>query len=443
MRKKAVQGFKDSEKLRIQFMLNNMNANKAYINTSYDIKKIKKDFYLKKLKEKYSNYRKNWINNPKKSIKEKIYGEKFKAKKFIPLCVDIEIAAVCDLVCPFCFRQHIITPDKIMEEKLFYKIIDQCSDLGVPSIKLNWRGEPLLHPKLPEFIKYAKEKGILEVIINTNAVTLDKKLSKRIIEAGLDFIIYSFDGGNKETYEKMRIGRFKKNKFKDVYKNIVNFKKIKDTLNSKFPLTKIQMILTKDNFKIKSQFFKLFQNIIDDVSVKAYTERGGKLKDIDNELLKKIKKKLDKKIDERDIEHWKDINDNIYVSTKRLPCEQPFQRVLITYDGVVSMCCYDWGSSHPIGYVHENAFKKNKKDYLDVQNKIKSKKKGFVKFMDKAIMPESFIKIPTKVETLYEIWHGKIINDIRKEHINNNINNVEICKKCAFKETYKWEKLNI
>ena len=71
------------------------------------------------------------------------------------------------------------------------------------------------------------------------------------------------------------------------------------------------------------------------------------------------------------------------------------------------------------------------------------KKKGFVKFMDKAIMPESFIKIPSKVETLYEIWHGKIINDIRKEHINNNINNVEICKKCAFKETYKWEKLNI
>ena len=48
MRKKAVQGFKDSEKLRIQFMLNNMNANKAYINTSYDIKEIKKDFYLKK-----------------------------------------------------------------------------------------------------------------------------------------------------------------------------------------------------------------------------------------------------------------------------------------------------------------------------------------------------------------------------------------------------------
>ena len=41
MRKKAVQGFKDSEKLRIQFMLNNMNANKAYIKTSYDIKKIR------------------------------------------------------------------------------------------------------------------------------------------------------------------------------------------------------------------------------------------------------------------------------------------------------------------------------------------------------------------------------------------------------------------
>ena len=72
MRKKAVQGFKDSEKLRIQFMLNNMNTNKAYINTSYDIKEIKKDFYLKKLKEKYSNYRKNWVNNPIKLELKKV-----------------------------------------------------------------------------------------------------------------------------------------------------------------------------------------------------------------------------------------------------------------------------------------------------------------------------------------------------------------------------------
>ena len=33
----------------------------------------------------------------------------------------------------------------------------------------------------------------------------------------------------------------------------------------------------------------------------------------------------------------------IFVSKNRKPCEQLFQRLLITYEGRVAMCCYDWG----------------------------------------------------------------------------------------------------
>ena len=53
--------------------------------------------------------------------------------------------------------------------------LDEISEMGVPSIKLNWRGEPLLHPKLCDFISYAKNKSIIDVSINTNATTLTKK----------------------------------------------------------------------------------------------------------------------------------------------------------------------------------------------------------------------------------------------------------------------------
>ena len=67
-----------------------------------------------------------------------------------------------------------------------------------------------MHPKIGDFIRYAKQKGILEVIINTNATNLTLQMSKDLIDAGLDYMIYSFDGGSKETYEKMRPGRFKK-----------------------------------------------------------------------------------------------------------------------------------------------------------------------------------------------------------------------------------------
>ena len=35
-----------------------------------------------------------------------------------------------------------------MDEKLYKKIIDQIVKMKVPSIKLNWRGEPLMNKKL-------------------------------------------------------------------------------------------------------------------------------------------------------------------------------------------------------------------------------------------------------------------------------------------------------
>ena len=44
-----------------------------------------------------------------------------------------------------------------MKKELAYKLIDQAADLNIPSMKFNWRGEPLLNPKLPEIIDYAKK----------------------------------------------------------------------------------------------------------------------------------------------------------------------------------------------------------------------------------------------------------------------------------------------
>ena len=61
-----------------------------------------------------------------------------------------------------------------MKKELYEKIIKEISEMEVPSIKLNWRGEPLLNPSIDKFIYLAK-KGILDVSINTNATTLDEK----------------------------------------------------------------------------------------------------------------------------------------------------------------------------------------------------------------------------------------------------------------------------
>ncbi|MEE2998081.1 MAG: radical SAM/SPASM domain-containing protein [Pseudomonadota bacterium] len=435
-RRYAIQSRTSSEADRIDFMVRHMAANKAYRYAAAG--GDANGSILAAFNERYRNYRANWRGQPRRAIEEGLTGAKLEAAEMKPLCMDIEVASICDLACPFCFRQHIVTPDKIIDADVYKRLIDQCAELDIPSLKLNWRGEPLLHPKLPEFIDYAKRNGVLEVIINTNATTLNETKAQALIEAGLDQMIYSFDGGSKETYESMRVGRFKKNNFDAVYGNIRRFSEIRDELGSVFPRTKIQMILTEQTFDERETFYDLFEDCVDDVSVKAYTERGGSLPDLDADTRAGIEPLLAEHGVGHNAAYWRDIDGNLFISKGRLPCEQPFQRLMATYDGRISMCCYDWGSEHPIGYVAEAGYKTMEADHNAVQDAIENGKPGFSEFMATARMPTPQVDTPRKVETLKEIWYGGTVDDARRKQCEGKIDDVEICTRCPFKETYDW-----
>ena len=429
---------KQSEKAinKDAYMIENMKYNLAFIEALKKEPENNKEKLLEKFQQRFKNYRDDWNNQPLNCIKNNTLGEDLKNKKTVPLCIDIEVAAICDLACPFCFREFIVTPDKIIEDKFCYNLIDQAAEMNVPSIKFNWRGEPLLHPKIYEYINYAKKKGILETIINTNATNLTEENSKKLIQSGLDLIIYSFDGGTKKTYEKMRPGRFKPNSFEKVYGNIKNFKKVRDKLNSKFPFTKIQMILTKETIYEVDSFFNNFENYVDNVSCNQYTERGGDISDLNNLEKSKYKNLLKKHKLPMNTPYMKDIEGNISVSKGRLPCKQPYQRLLVTYEGKVGMCCYDWGARHTIGYASKTALN-NLKDYSNISDSIKKNKKGF-ELLKNAKMPKDY-NLPSKtIESLKEIWEGKEVDKVREKHFKNQSEEISICEKCTFKDVYNW-----
>ena len=423
---------------RVKYFLENMEHNKSY---KHKIKQDpdNKEKILQEMKYNYQKYRKNWIGIFNHYKKKDNFDEYLK-NIHDPLSVDIETASVCDLACPHCSREYIITPDKIMKLDLYKKIIQEISKKNVPSIKLNWRGEPLLNPKIHELIDYAKKNGILEVSINTNAVSLDKKKSRQLIEAGLDVIIFSFDGGSKETYEKLRPARFKKNKFETVYNNIKTFYETKKEMNAKFPVTKIQMIMTEDSRNEVDNFFDLFNDIVEDVTVTQYNERGGNISDLTKTQKDKLKQYLNNNNLPDDTPYLIDFEGNLFISKKRKPCEQLFQRLMITYDGRVGMCCHDWGAQHGIGFIDEKAFD-NSSVVKDLENKIMNKKKGF-ELLSNAVKPKSFNEPVNKVESLEQIWQGKELNKVRNQHYKGNVDSVKVCKECTFKDTYTWEKIN-
>ena len=426
---------------RLNYFLENMHNNKAYVEF---LKKNKTEdtdgTILESFKKKFQQYRINWKEFPRKMYENKINDyNNFYFDDHGPLCVDIETAAICDLACPHCYREYILTPDKIMKFENYRKIIDEISELKVPSIKLNWRGEPLLNPNINKFIEYAKTKGILEVSINTNATNLNDKTAKSLIESGLDFMIYSFDGGTKKTYEKMRPGRFKKNNFETVYNNIKNFYAIRKEMQAKFPVTKIQMVLTSDTRNELKNFYDLFNNYVDDVTVTPYSERGGNLDDLNDTQKQKIQNYLKKNNLKNDLNYKVHAENQISIENGRRPCEQIFQRLMITYDGRVAMCCMDWGAKHCVGYTSKEGFDIDK-TLLELKKKIDNNQKGF-ELLSNAKYPENLNSPKNKVQTLKEIWRGSEMNKIRNLHKKKQLNQIDICKKCDFKDTYEWKEI--
>jgi len=132
-------------------------------------------------------------------------------------------------MCP----QSVNIPHKkgYMEFSLFKKIIDEAKHF-IYDASLHHTGESLLYPEFFEMIRYAKINGIY-TRLHTNAILLTEEKSRGLIDSGLDFISFSFDGYDKGTFEKIRIGA----NFDNTLHNIKRFLSLKQSLNRKTPFT--------------------------------------------------------------------------------------------------------------------------------------------------------------------------------------------------------------
>lgn len=278
----------------------------------------------------YWDYRKLWEEAPKN----------FKVLDF-PLCLDIETTTVCNLKCPMCPRTVAIErglPFLIANMDFgFYKsLIDQGVERGLSSIKLMYLGEPLAHPDIVKQIKYAKEKGIIDVILNTNAALLTSELSEKILKAGLDRIFFSFDSIDPEKYEKIRVGV----KFDEVVKNIKYFCELK---KKEYPhvQTRVSMVVMEDNEDELEAYKDFWKDIADNVGYGYLLEP---------------------------------ISGNYYPGYKGFVCSQLWQRMFVRVDGKVTVCCADYMKEYIVGNAKKEKLYDiwHNKKYEFIRNKHKS-----------------------------------------------------------------------
>jgi len=144
-----------------------------------------------------------------------------------------------------------------MDLALFKRVIDEGVESGLYSVKLSLRGEPLLHPGIAEMVKYARQKGIIDIYFNTNAVLLNKKLIDDLLDAGLYRISISIEGTTQDVYGKYRVGA----DLQEVLNNVKNLKKSRDKRNLSFPQIRVQTVLLEElraSLPAYVQFWKEF-----------------------------------------------------------------------------------------------------------------------------------------------------------------------------------------
>jgi radical SAM protein with 4Fe4S-binding SPASM domain len=184
----------------------------------------------KRQSKRYKEYRKKWMDNPKKFIVSKF-----------PIHLDIESTNRCNLRCTFCDKLPYLRKDQIgdMDIDLYRKIIDEGIKHGLMSIKLSYRGEPLIYKNIVEMVSYAKKKGILDIYFNTNGMLLNEKMSESLIDAGLDRISISIEGTDPVAFEEERRGA----KFLTIEKNVENLRRIRNKKNADIPRIRVQTVL--------------------------------------------------------------------------------------------------------------------------------------------------------------------------------------------------------
>jgi len=256
-----------------------------------------------------------------------------------PFVIFVDPADICNFKCTFCptgdkdLMKSVGRPLKVMKFDLYTKIIDDIAefDQKIKVLRLYKDGEPLLNKKLPQMIKYAKDKGVADKIdTTTNASALTNERSLALIEAGLDRINISIYGVNEKQY-------------KEFSKVNIDFKKIVENVKFFYENRKQCEVLVKINgdtlTKDEKQFFlDTFGDYCDKIFIEHIMGCWPEFE------IKGV-----------------DINDEFGIYGQEIKevsvCPYVFYAFSINSDGSVSTCFLDWARKLIIGNANTQSVK--------------------------------------------------------------------------------------
>jgi MoaA/NifB/PqqE/SkfB family radical SAM enzyme len=180
----------------------------------------------------------------------------------------------------------------------------------------------ILGDKLVEYVRYAKNKGLKDVVFNSNGQLLTEDLSRKLLEAGLDGIYVGMDAFSEAVYDKLRVG----GKFDRVVGNVNSFIELEKKMNVSPERMYVQFVEMPENRHEMAAFSDYWTDRGAIVKIRPMVSWAGRIRAA-----------------------------NLDPQKERFPCYWIMQNISITSTGDVSLCAVDMERAFHGGSVKERS----------------------------------------------------------------------------------------
>ena len=297
-----------------------------------------------------------------------------------PSYVRAIVGNTCNLKCvmcpyhsPFLKPTHttdFFTGNKAMSWEMMKKLAKECGEQRI-TILIGSVEEPLLHPKIIDFVQLCRQQGVPRVHITTNGQLLDENRAIALLQAGLTSIDISIDAADPDTYLSVRGANLHR-----VESNVINFLRLRDRLRIpcevRTAFVRNQNVTPEEEQQFRDRWLTNADGVFV-LNLAEYKEMNMRLSQT-NEAL------------QDSIEYYRQ------KAQGRWACLFPFIEMAVLPDGRIYYC---------IETLFRLGFDKDIASLGDYNQ-----------------------------QTLQEIWHGDLFTQLRRDLILNQLNNRAACKNC-------------
>lgn len=275
----------------------------------------------------------------------------------LPGFVQIEPVGQCNLRCRMC---PVVYRDEggrgkapaFISFETFCGVLDEFPDLR--ELQLQGMGEPFLHPRLFDMVRYAAARGVA-VSTNTNLTAFSERRAFECVTSGLKTLHVSIDAADPEAYAYIRTG----SRLDRVLRNLERLVDAKRTLDAQDPEIILVAVAMRRNLDQLPDLVRLAHRYgVPEVAVQhlAHDFTEGTLPEQYRPMRGFVDEETLLQTDGHEVERWfsaarsvaaelgielrlPNVRPRATDGPRRLRCDWPWRGAYVTYTGQAMPCC--------------------------------------------------------------------------------------------------------